>query len=292
VAVYDRYHEEYIITYARKYKQYVPMAVFTDNTVTVVFDTLPDFAVDADVEVQIPPISAQVNWTTVEGVVTAITIIEGKYWVTITADNNINLPSPRVQQIIFLNVIYSLPETIAFYQGSDELREPGVTERWKTFYDFTPENYSALGQELIGFVNGKPWVFNKNDALRNNFFGVQYKSQIAPVFNEQPMLKKVWNALWMTLVQTNGGNSWYAPVIRNMYGQLSRLKAANWGKSEGNFAIPFLRDLNTTVVTNPILNGKELRSESLTVELENDSTEEFTMYSMRANYTLSERTSK
>lgn len=292
VAVYDRYHEEYIITYRRKYKAYVPLAVWTDTTVTVIFDTLPDFVVDADVEVQVPPIGAQNNWTTVEGVVTTIQIVEGKYWVTITAETGITVPSPRVDVVVHLNVIYSLPETIAWYQGSDELREPGVTERWKTFYDFTPENYSALGQELVGFVNGKPWIFNKNDALRNNFFGVQYKSKITPVFNEQTILRKVWNALWMTLVQLNGGNSWYSPVISNMYGQLSRLKAANWGKSEGNFAIPFLRDLNTTVVSNPILNGKELRSEALAVELENDSTEEFTMYSMRANYTLSERTSK
>ena len=77
-----------------------------------------------------------------------------------------------------------------------------------------------------------------------------------------------------------------------MYGQLSRLKAVNWDKRENAFYTDFKKDLTDTTVTNPILNGRDLRSEAIQVELENDYSGEVVLYSVSANHSLSARTTK
>lgn len=280
VAIYDRFYEEYIVTYSRKKQTITTTVGGTRPEVIVLFETAPEFSVDADITLQL---SSNPDWISYPGTVTKIELIDSKWYVTVYLDGGFG-----IKPFSTVNVIYGVKETISWCEGS--AIEP--VKRWRTFYDFTPECYASLGPEILSFVDGKLYIHDKNNALRNNFYGTQYNSSITPVFNSERDLMKVWNALWMKMTQSDKNCNWYAPVITNMYEQQSRLKSVNWVKQENNWYIPFLRDLTDTVPANPILNGRELRSEALEVNLVNDFTGEITLYGWRCNFTLSERTSK
>jgi hypothetical protein len=103
---------------------------------------------------------------------------------------------------------------------------------------------------------------------------------------------KVWNALWLAQRQDNKRCNWRSDLITNELGQQSRLKAANWVSREGDWYIPFLRDLTDSSVANPIVSGRMLRSKALAVYMQNSYSGEIALYSWRANNTNSPRTEK
>jgi hypothetical protein len=165
-------------------------------------------------------------------------------------------------------------------------------QRWTTFYSFVPECYGILGNELVSFKDGKVWLHDTN-ATYNSFYGVKTPSQLTVVFNAQPDLFKVWNACALKTLQADGNNNWSAPTITNDNGQLSRLSKGSWTKKGENWYCAFKRDLNdlSKPLATRIVNGRDLRSSSLTVTLENDTDGLVRLYSWDSNYTLSERTS-
>ena len=95
----------------------------------------------------------------------------------------------------------------------------------------------------------------------------------------------------MQLLADNG-NNWSAPVIQNDRGQLSRFLKGAFRKLEEFWYAAFKRNLNDVSVSNPIVNGNVLRSSSLVITLQNDSTVKFKLYKVGYNLAKSERTSK
>lgn len=292
IAVYNRYSEEYILTYWRKKKITAPITVLQKFTPTNFIMSLSVFnAGGLPLVGDIIDVQYLSNGVYVSGEATVISVTDhggGLFIVTVSV-NGLKAPGSTNVQVV---MTYGVPETISWFEGTSSMRARGESQYWSTFYDFTPECYAALGTEIFGFVNGEIWIHDKNP-VRNNFYGVQYGTTVTPVFNEQPMDMKVWNALWMKMQQDNRGCDWFSDNVTNIYGQLSRLKAAGFSKIENGFYIDFKRDLTDTVAPPPtIINGREMRSEALTVALQNNYSGEITLYAMRANYTLSERTSK
>lgn len=284
VAVYDRYHEELIVTYLRNQQEAV--------VVSTAIKTETGFVISFPFAGALPPVGANVAiqyllngvWVTLTGAVTSNT--GGNLHVSFTVAGALPV---RVNDTI--NLLYTVQETLSWFEGTKDMKLAQQSGHWITFYSYLPEWMCALNSEIFSWVDGRIWIHDKNP-LYNNFYGVQYATIVTPVFNEEPKLVKVWNALWMMSFQDNGACDWFSNNISNSNGQLSRLKKANWQQEEENWYTTFLRDQNDTVATVPIVNGRYLRSTSLTCQMTNDYTGEVTLYGWQANFSLSERTSK
>jgi hypothetical protein len=276
-AFYDRFHKEYGITVWREYQERSTIVSFGGGAITVEFEGDAPI-IGEDVTIQYLTGAGAGTWLSTTGAVIGAGL-----------DNIIRISVSGVsfsqgQQV---NITYSLPETVVFFNGNT-----GTTkDRWVRFDDRCPENWQQCGSELVSFKNGRVWLENVNP-ICNNFYGIQYNSKISPVFNENPDDIKVFNALWMSQKQADNGCDWFSSLITNTIGQLSRLNKNNWRKRESDWYIDLKRDLTDTTVANPIINGRRLRDTDLTVELTNDGTGEFNLYSFRMNWTTSARTEK
>jgi hypothetical protein len=142
--------------------------------------------------------------------------------------------------------------------------------RWSSFYSFTPEMYSYIQRDLVSFKDGQLWLHNTN-TLYNNFYGVQYRSEITPIVCKIGD-KQTFHAISFYGIQGEPLKSeWEIEQITNRYGQQSRLKKAHFRLKENLWAASFLRDTTDTTVSNPIVNGRNLRGEELVLKFVNSS---------------------
>lgn len=161
-----------------------------------------------------------------------------------------------------------LSQTIVFH-------EP--TNRWKSFMSYIPEWYETLGKFVISFKDGQPYVHYTN-ALRNNFYGVQYGQQINVTANIGRNTIKVFDNL-----DVYSNIAWEIPTINipasanYPNGMLSRIPAAKFVAKEGVWHAPFLRDINdpkysaSAIVA--VMNGRRLRGETIELIMTNTSTD-------------------
>ena len=142
--------------------------------------------------------------------------------------------------------------------------------RWSSFYSFTPEMYSYIQRDLVSFKDGQLWLHNTN-TLYNNFYGVQYRSEITPIVCKIGD-KQTFHAISFYGIQGDPLKSeWEIEQITNRYGQQSRLKKAHFRLKENLWSASFLRDTTDTTVSNPIVNGRNLRGEELVLKFVNSS---------------------
>lgn len=269
VAIYDRFHEELLITYFRKYTTQAKVLGTDTNLVQV---NVPGLKVGTPITVQglTGPVYA--------GTVTLI-----------DTDNtaNISLTPTTPPADFLLNqpiiLMYSLPETIAWFEGTAEQKLKGEAQRWKTWYDFTPENFSSLGAETFSFVNGQIWIHDKNQVV-NNFYGIQYNSQVFVVPNTEPDSTKTWYAMYLESQQNDNGMNWAIPVITTNTNQASRILNGVFEKREEYYWAEFKKDLNTAGVTDPIVNGRLLRSSALILQMINNSTNRIALRNIVLEY--------
>lgn len=280
VSVYDRFHEELILTIWRNYTydgSVVSRGVLPSGySIGVLFSEgslLPTTGSIIDVSVLVNGV-----WQTYPALVTGISQTEDGSIVTFRTAHSFRIGDE-------VNVKYSIPETVSWFNGNDVTPK----QRWQTFYDFTPENYSQLGNGIVSFVNGRIWLHDKTSNY-NKFYGTQYTTKITPVFNQEPLVMKVWQSLWLRSRQSDGGNNWFSNLITNLYGQVSRLKSINFVKRENAFFADYKRDATTPNIADPIINGRMLRSEAISVALENDYEGEVVLYGYSSVYAISQRT--
>jgi len=174
-------------------------------------------------------------------------------------------------------------ETIAFFNGAN---------RWISFYSFTPESYSTIGQDIISFVNGELWLHNAN-SVYNNFYGVQYTSQVRIIPNAVPGKVKTWLALWLETAQ-----DWFAPDMEipadNLHpnGMKSRLIKTKFRRKESFTYAGFMRDQNTpnaATIEDGLINGRRLKGNVLEITLENDDTTLTVLFAANIHFSWSER---
>jgi len=171
---------------------------------------------------------------------------------------------------------YEITTTLAFNSGD---------ERWKTFYSFMPEMMVGSLMEIVTFKNGALYLHNSNET-HNNFYGYQFDSEVHPVSNGEPSARK----LYLSMVQESN-KVWRADSITNQQGQQSSLIESDFEDIEGDFYAQFLKDENTPV-TNPLIEGDDLRSHELKVEMKNKETGAVKLFSVGFNWSPSERTNK
>lgn len=192
----------------------------------------------------------------------------------------------------FANQVIAGDTVVMKYRGTaDTIAFSEPDNRWPTRFSFAQDCYEQIGDELVSWKNGILVIHDKS-AIRNNFNGVQYTSQIRGIFNGSQDIK-IWKAIFLDQVQDNGGCDWEFIDITNKKGQQSRLLKNNLVPQiielEQYWHSELKKDLNTVGVNNPIVNGRELRSSELSVLLENNYTGEAMLRSINVFAGISKR---
>ena len=169
--------------------------------------------------------------------------------------------------------------------------------KWTSFYSFIPEYYGRLNTKLISFVNGELWVHTDND-LYNNFYGVQYKSKIKLVCNDQPHMVKI-----LQRIEEEADDLWDCVDIATPEGQSSELIGLRnplapytppqdfWKSEGGTYFGVVMRDKNTPAGgPNPLLTGDVIRSQVFTVLMECAVTAQTTLKYVNLHYIPSMKT--
>lgn len=276
VSVYDRFHEEYIVTYWRLREKVV--LVSSSTPVSGGYDIRLLIAgespeLNSNVSIQILPDGAVYAGEVVE--------IDGAFIIIrVLTDDTISL-----RPLNSVNLIFSLPETIAWFEGNDFIKG----NKWISFRSYTPECYCALGDEVVSFKDGYLWIQDKS-STRNNFFGTQYSSVYTPMYNAVYETPKAWHSFNLKQYQDNGGCDW-AATMTNLNGQLSRINKANWVQKEEFWYTPCKRDLTDDSVpaNQRIINGRMIRSSTLEVRYVNDYTGAMFINEAVARYQISQR---
>ncbi len=175
--------------------------------------------------------------------------------------------------------ILSPCETVAFSERMN---------KWTTFYSFKPEKFGIINLSLLSFLGGKLWVHNTNE-VRNNFYGVQYPSQIEIQFNELPGQVKVFEAIGV-----ESEHLWYVLSAKTPNGMETEVVAQRFTRREDSFFAPMMRDKNDPTYANQptieaIINGRKLRARTVRVLLENNETNEVVLFATSMQSTLSSR---
>lgn len=173
------------------------------------------------------------------------------------------------------------PETIAFNKDK---------KAWESRYDFHPEYFGgAINNVLVSFKDGDLWRHGSD--VYCNFYGVQYKQSVKVVSNNTPSDMKVF-----AYTSTESSDVWNTQQdgISTLENQKSELAKEDFELIENVWRASFLRDANTPNSSYPIslIDGDNLRSSIITMELENDQTNYSTIYAINVYGILSQSTNK
>lgn len=169
------------------------------------------------------------------------------------------------------------------------------TNFWTSFYSYQPECMTSCGISLITFQGGKCFLHNTNQT-RNNFYGIGYPTQSWIVFNNEDQKQKVYNA-----IGEEATSIWSCDIITKEK-QESNLITEDFEQDNGGGLIfsseenirhaGMWMDQNTPNVPDPLINGDPIRSSSVIVKFNNDSTTKELMYAALINFEYSERSGK
>lgn len=110
-------------------------------------------------------------------------------------------------------------------------------EGWPSFYSYEPEWIQGMNQYLYTFSGGNLWRHNTNE-VRNNFYGTQYDSSIQSVFNDEPIVNKIFKTL-----AVEGNRPWAATLVSDQQ-DTGFINASYFEKKEGDF-FAFVRNSGT-----------------------------------------------
>jgi hypothetical protein len=152
------------------------------------------------------------------------------------------------------SVVYKLDENPNWWQGS---------------YDIPAENFLYTGNELYAMKDGSLHRCN-SETTWCNFFGVDYRSRIMFLSNEQPTTPKAYNnvALQSSVIPETTYFRTEYPFI-----QATDLKDFDaWGNLEGIFYCTLRNDKLTPsatgLMTNALITGEKMRGTVLKIMLE------------------------
>lgn len=114
-----------------------------------------------------------------------------------------------------------------------------TSDGWPSFYSFIPDWMIGMNNYFYTFKGGNLYRHNVN-ALRNNFYGVQYTSRMTSVFNEVPLENKLFKTL-----DLQGDDSWEAtPIYTDI--QDSGFIEKDWFEKKEQVYFAFIRNSGTT----------------------------------------------
>jgi len=165
-------------------------------------------------------------------------------------------------------------------------------KRWVTFYSYYPEMIGQAGDGLVSYSSGKIYTHNTNESYNTFYDKVNYDkaiftpSRVTIVSNNDPKSIKFYVGIYQ---DTN--SVWDMPEATNQFGQKTSLIKADFEELEGTYYSPFLMDENSGVEL-PLLEGDPMRCHTMTLTLENDSTDYVRMFSTTIRNELSQFTNQ
>jgi hypothetical protein len=156
---------------------------------------------------------------------------------------------------------------------------------WTQYFSFTPEYYGRLGNQLIGFKGGELWLHDRGTDY-NNFYGVQYGSQLRFVVNKDYPKVKVPLSVWY-----RGKGNWGAIVRYTPDNMETEMLPTAFRLQENGYAASVTRDRNDprfTEVQQAWVNGQEIRGDAVEVELYNNDSTQASIDSGKTLYLYSE----
>ncbi len=166
---------------------------------------------------------------------------------------------------------------------------------WSTNYSYAPEMMVSNGVNIIAFKNGSLWKQNEN-TIYNNFFGVQYASELSFYCNAGPSNIKVFQAIslegkfpWAVIVET--------PITdENPLGQHTELLESNFQMKEGFWYSEILKDDFTPNIVagapflpNARFEGKPMRGQYAYVKLTYNNTVYTRIFAANIQFATSDR---
>lgn len=152
---------------------------------------------------------------------------------------------------------------------------------WLLNRDYNPTTYGMINNAYIGFVGSDLYRMEAGDDNSfNNFFGTKYKSRIDVLMNMQPSDLKFFTN-WS--VESNA--KWNNPYVEVANSRAFRpiesfTPDGKIVRRQGVFYAPFMFDVNTPNIANPVINGNKLVGETLVLRLENDDTTQVILYAV------------
>jgi hypothetical protein len=83
-------------------------------------------------------------------------------------------------------------------------------EGWPSFYSYVPEWMQGMNQYFYSFSGGNLWRHNTNET-RNNYYEAQYNSTLQSVFNQEPVVNKLFKTLSL-----EGDHAWAATFVSEL----------------------------------------------------------------------------
>lgn len=155
------------------------------------------------------------------------------------------------------------------------------SKMWLFDRGYNPTTYGQLNNLYIGFTGSDLHLMEGGDDNSfNTFFGVKYKSRIDAVMNIEPSDLKFYTN-WS--VESNA--KWQNPYVRVANSRAFReiesfTPDGKIVRRQGVFYAPFMFDINTPNVANPVINGNKLVGETLLLRLENNDNTQVILYAI------------
>ena len=159
--------------------------------------------------------------------------------------------------------------------------------RWTTFYKYFPDFLITNRVGMLSFKEGSLYKHNDSNTYNSFYFEIQQTSLIRFISNIEHNQIKFYNN-----INVRATDVFSMPKATNQFGQETSLDVIDFEEEEGVYKAAFLRDVNTPNVTLPLIEGDEIRCHSLTIELENNSSELVKLFSVAIGLGLSELTNR
>lgn len=186
--------------------------------------------------------------------------VNGQKRITHGKSNDIRDLSDRLRTLTGLKIVGVFERNYGCYTVAFSfLNENKVVEKftfsfsegnggWNSYHHFKPDYFSEIGTNIVSFQDGQLWVHDIDQTVSaNNYYGIQYDTQILFVSNPEPDALKYWHN-----IQIHCRRLWWCPEIYTSpdrwypQGQMSRLKVVKFDNNEGHWNSDFLRDMLDT----------------------------------------------
>lgn len=108
---------------------------------------------------------------------------------------------------------------------------------WPSFYSYLPDWMVGMNNYFYTFKGGNLYRHNVN-SIRNNFYGVNYPSMIQSVFNDSPLVNKLFKTL-----NIEGDDTWDAELSTDL--QTGGFALASYFEKKEQSYFAFIRNSGT-----------------------------------------------
>lgn len=166
----------------------------------------------------------------------------------------------------------SLPGTFKGYSAYKcvSFSERNADKRWKSVWEYSPDLFASIDNEVYSIIGSKIHI-HEQGADFGSIYGAKKDTILQLVANTDPRKNKVWKSLAIT-----ASDRWEFPSILGDWKsnsgtrQETEIALAQLKELEGTFWTAMNRNANTPNSATGIVNGDEMRSKVLTIEMKLD----------------------